>query len=247
METETETPMEHYSSPWLQIDLSLWEKITQGESIVEVKKGAVLFQQGDRISHVYIVKSGVLFQFVLSRKGSEKILAFMTTGSMCGELCLFTNQTQPYCIQALTDCALYQIPAAKFLQWLDSDLKINHLVIELLVRKIVLLGVQIPDLTFGSVYQRLAGELLHLFCMYGVPTESGEIYVDRLITQQELASRIGATRESVSRALNQMIHAGIIRRVKRYYIIRNPQELAGIYAADPESLSPADHHEGGAL
>lgn len=222
------------------MDLSLWEKVVSNEKLVEVKKGTILFRQGERISHVYIVKSGVLFQFVLSRKGSEKIHAFMTTGAICGELCLFSKEVQPYCIQALTDCELYNVPAARFLEWLNSSLEINHIVIELLVRKIVLLGVQISDLTFGSVYQRLAGELLHLFYMYGVPTDSGEIYVDKLITQQELASRIGATRESVSRALNQMIHSGVIGREKRSYIIRNPQELASIYAAEQDAPSPTD-------
>ena len=230
--------MNHYSSPWVQMDFSLWEKVVSKERLMEVKKGTVLFRQGERISCVYIVKSGVLIQFVLSRKGSEKIHAFMTTGAVCGELCLFSQEAQPYCIQALTDCELYCVPAAGFLEWLNSSLEINHIVIELLVRKIVLLGVQISDLTFGSVYQRLAGELLHLFYMYGVPADSGEIYVDKLITQQELASRIGATRESVSRALNQMIHAGVIRRKKRYYVIRNPQELAGIYAAERDPPSP---------
>lgn len=223
--------MQDFSSPWIKLDLSLWEPITHDKIPITLKKGQFLFMQGTKINSVYIIKDGNLVQTVMSDGGNEKILALMTTGAMCGELSLFNNHPQPYCIRAISDCTLYCIPADEFLNLLETDFTTNHLLLETLIRKIVFLGAQVTDLTFGSVYQRLAGELVNLSHIYGVTTPDGNLRLNKLLNQQELANCIGATRESVNRVLNQMISSGLLRKVQNCYEILDIQELKRIYAS----------------
>lgn len=222
--------METYLSPWLQMDLSSWDSVIQDIKPFSLEKGSLLFANGDFLSNVYIVKSGTLLQINTGDNGNEKILFFMAPGAICGETCLFyPTHPQPYFTRALTDCWIYKIPSEVFLNVLNTDIKTNHHVMEALIQKLTVMGRHLYDLSFLTVYQRLAGEILFYFNMFGTNSPSGDTWASRFLTQQSLADRIGTSRESVNRGLSQMSANGLISFNNKRLCVNNPQELANIY------------------
>ena len=212
------------TSSWIHAELSAWEAVTAPRYRVRIPKGTLVFQQGETIRHLYIVEEGYLVQSVISRGGTEKVLMDMTRGSIFGELCLFDQQVQPYGVRGVTDCTVYQIPKERFLEKLGDDGALSFLVMRLLTWKLRLLGAQIADLSFGTIYQRVAWELLSLAERYGVPCAGG-IRLETPLTQQGVADKVKATRESVNAVMRRMTAEGMLEKRDGRYLIRDPEAM----------------------
>jgi CRP/FNR family cyclic AMP-dependent transcriptional regulator len=217
------------SSPWIKMDLSVWSNLIDPKYLISLKKDAYLFHQKEIINHIYIVKSGRLMQSAFSYGGVEKIFMFAGKGAIFGELCAFDKQPQPYGVIACTDSELYEIPVPVFLDRIKADMQLNMIVMRLLARKIKILGAQITDLAFGDTYQRVAGELLYLRDLYGITCEDG-ILIDLPLTQQDLANKVKASRETISKVIKRMVNAGIIEKRKSRYFIKDIRALQEIFA-----------------
>lgn len=216
-------------SPWIKMDLSVWSSLLDPKYLISLKKDTYLFHQKETINHIYIVKSGRLMQSIFSCGGAEKILMFAGKGAIFGELCAFDKQPQPYGVIAITDSELYGIPASVFLDKIRADMQLNMMVMRLLARKIKILGAQITDLSFGDTYQRVAGELLYLRDLYGITCEDG-ILIDLPLTQQDLANKVKAARETIGKVIKRMVNAGIIEKRKKRYLIKDLRALQEIFA-----------------
>ncbi len=212
-----------YYSPWISSPLDVWETILSQEFTFHAPKGDGTTLD-DQINCVYLVKSGQLMQTIVSQSGTERIVMFLGPGAVFGEMSLFEATPTVYAVHTLSDSEIFRIPKDHFLQYLRRDQALCFALIQQLTQKVAILAHQASDLVFGTAYQRIAAELLYFTCSNGVPTPRG-IVIDLDITQQLIARRIGASRETVCKVMGKMMSAGILSRERGRYVVRDERAL----------------------
>jgi len=98
------------------------------------------------------------------------------------------------------------------------------LVLEALSKRLRTTDQMVEDLIFLDVYGRVAKKLLELADAHGVKTGEG-VLIDVRLTQQELASMVGASRESVNKVLGYFTDKNFISTDKHRITIHNTNDL----------------------
>lgn len=182
--------------------------------------GEVLFGEGDQCKGLFVVATGTIRIFKLSRSGREQVLAFEGPGSSLAELPVFDGGVYPASASAIEDSEVLFISRGDFqnycLEHPEVALKVLAVVGSRLRR---LVGI-IEDLSFTTVRQRLISLLLRL-AQSGRKTPAKAVQVELRTTHQELASELGTVRELVSRNLSRLQAEGLLEVNGRTIIIKD--------------------------
>lgn len=211
-------------SPWLLGDSSAWEALIPYAKRVAYKKNSIIYHQNSVAENVYIVKAGRVNLSILSHDGVEKSLYVVSAGSAFGEVPVISGINISGQATAKTDCEVYVVSAPVFLRYVYSDSKTMMALARLTAKKIHLLTGHIELLSFFDINYRVCKMLIYLAHQYGVKTEGG-LMIDMRFTHQELASMVGASRVSVTKLLNDLIKAGLIRRKDGKFFIIDTAKL----------------------
>ena len=173
----------------------------------------MIFSEGDVGDGLYLVSEGHVSISRQSPDGDELILAMYEPGEYFGELALFDEQPRSASAIAIEDCVLFFLSRQAFRHFLETHPSAVFACLEAIVRQLRLLTDLADEIALLDVRSRLARRLLRL-ADQGV-VETGERSVPRgagtfRITQQQLASMTGATRESVNKHLNSFVDEGMI-------------------------------------
>lgn len=175
------------------------------------ERGAYLFREGDPGSHLHMVLHGQVKIGRIGQGGGEVVFAIAGPGEVFGELSLFDEDGERSAdAQALepTECLL--IAKGPLLQFLKTRPELLLRIIAGLTAYIKRKDATIGDVTFLDIPGRVATKLVELADTKGRPA-SGGISIDFTLSQQTLAAMVGATRESVNRALHRFSELGYIR------------------------------------
>ncbi|HSP09515.1 MAG TPA: Crp/Fnr family transcriptional regulator [Candidatus Dormibacteraeota bacterium] len=175
------------------------------------ERGAYLFREGDPGSHLHMVLHGQVKIGRIGQGGGEVVFAIAGPGVVFGELSLFDEDGERSAdAQALepTECLL--IAKGPLLQFLKTRPELLLRIIAGLTAYIKRKDATIGDVTFLDIPGRVATKLVELADTKGRPA-SGGISIDFTLSQQTLAAMVGATRESVNRALHRFSELGYIR------------------------------------
>ncbi|MGO1973520.1 MAG: Crp/Fnr family transcriptional regulator [Propionibacteriaceae bacterium] len=179
-------------------------------STIQLAKGAVLFREGDTGDQLYVVVSG---KMKLGRSGSagrENLLAVLGPGQMFGELSLFDPGPRSTTATAVTRTELRSLDQAELVRWLDGRPEVARGLLGQLAGRLRKANDVVSDLVFSDVPGRVAKALLDLASRFGDRKEDG-IHVNHDLTQEELAQLVGASRETVNKALADFAARGWIR------------------------------------
>jgi len=176
--------------------------------------GTVLFTAGEPCRGLYVVESGRVRIYRVSPEGREQVLHIEGPGRPVAELPLFDGGPYPASAVTIEDSRLLFLPRQEFEQLYRESPDVAHAIIVGLGKRLRHLVQLTETLAFRDVAARLALLLATYAERSGVETSSGiELAIDR--TQEEIALEIGAARESVSRALKQLIRKGLVQQVER--------------------------------
>lgn len=176
--------------------------------------GTVLFAAGEPCRGLYVVDSGRVRIYRVSPEGREQVLHIEGPGRPVAELPLFDGGPYPASAVTIEDSRLLFLPRQEFEQLYRESPDVAHAIIVALGKRLRHLVQLTETLAFRDVAARLALLLATYAERSGVETSSGiELAIDR--TQEEIALEIGAARESVSRALKQLIRKGLVQQVER--------------------------------
>lgn len=173
------------------------------------KKGEVVFYKTDQGTDLYIVLSGRLKAILTDQGGDEIVLAIFDKGAFFGELSLLDGRGRSATISADTDSELAVLSKSDFLELVSRDPRIAVELMITLVERLRKADELIESLAFMEVGERLTRVLLDLDRV-GKDRETGYIVVRRL-THKELASRIGSSREAVSKCMKLLTMNGLIK------------------------------------
>ena len=167
---------------------------------VKISKGTILFAEGDGGDQLYVIAEGKLKLGTSSGDGRENLLSILGPGEMFGELSLFDPGPRTSTATAVTDAKLLSLGQEKLLPWLAENPKVALQLLARLAQRLRRTNEAVGDLVFSDVPGRVAKALIDLGERFGKKTEEG-LFVHHDLTQEELAQLVGASRETVNKAL----------------------------------------------
>ena len=190
------------------------------------RKGEAIFHEGDPSHSAYIVCAGTVKLITASAEGRVLLLRFAGPGEILG-LADIVRQS-PYSCTAIASerAVLGAVPSETFLRFVRSYPEAGLRLTEVLSAQYKAAQRETRFLAFGGTsVARLAHLLLEWAAEHGVADANG-VRIPSHATQTELAQAIGATRETVTRVLGQLIRDGVLERRPDSIFIRNSDELA---------------------
>ena len=190
------------------------------------RTGTVLFVEGDPGASVLVVQHGRVKLTTTTAEGHEHVLAIRGPSELVGELACLDESAprRSATATALNDVVIQVIPNAQFLQFLEVQPRALLALTRSLIAR--LHDADRRRLEFGAydTLGRVARVLNELAGAQGRPHRGG-IRLDPPLSQQELAGLVGASRESVVRALGELRRRGIVETGRRLLVVRDQPEL----------------------
>ena len=175
-----------------------------------LRRGEVLFNEGDSGDRLYILLTGKVKLGHTSVDGRENLLAVLGPGEVVGELTLFDPGPRSTTATAVATTELLALEHNQLMGFIDSHPTLAKDMLRALAVRLRLTNIALADLVFSDVPGRVAKALLDLAERFGAPTEDG-IHVPHDLTQEELAQLVGASRETINKSLAEFVSRGWIR------------------------------------
>lgn len=188
------------------------------------RSGEVIFHRDDPGQVLYLIKEGKVKICLISPDGQEIALAVLGAGEYFGEFALYDGLPRSADAIALEKVECYTLQRSDFQSAIMKNPKIAIQVLEGLSKRLRNTDNMVEDLIFLDVYGRVAKKLLELSGMHGRKVENG-ICIDVRLTQQELASMVGASRESVNKVMGYFTDKGYISTDKHRITLHRINEL----------------------
>lgn len=193
------------------------------------RAGDTVFRRGDPGDRLYVIRSGRVKIQVGDEYGRESIICVLGPGDCFGEMAVLDGETRSADAIILEPVEAFSLPGQELLAFLQRHPQTALRVIQLLCRRLRLTNLQLEALLFYDIYTRLAQKLLEL----GQPARSNPKHLVVAMSQKDLAALIGATRESVNRALRYFRGRGYVEIRGRTLTILRPEALLPNRAPGP--------------
>lgn len=177
-------------------------------------KHTVILSEGDNSDSLYLILEGKVKVFLNDEEGKEAIINYQGAGEYFGELSLIDDDQRSASIMTAEKTTLAVISKQTFHQIMKNNPDIAIHLLKDLVRRIRTLTEEVRSLALSDVYGRLSKTLLGMAVDRG-----GEMVIEGQFTQQELANRIGASREMVCRIFKDLVKGGYISCDQKQTII----------------------------
>jgi len=172
-------------------------------------KGSVILFEHDPGDSLLVVRAGRVKVVLLSEDGREVILAILGVGEHVGELSLIDDQPRSAHVIAMDDCSLLVLRREDFKKRVEANPTVAWSLLSELSRRLRKADGQIGSLVLLDVPGRIARMLVD------AAGDGGGSLIDRPLTHQTIAHLIGASRETVSRAMRDFQDSGWITNERR--------------------------------
>ena len=188
------------------------------------RKGQAIFHEGGTSDRVVILLEGRVKASTVTEEGKEIILAFRGPGDMLGELSAIDGEPRSATVEAIEPVEALALAAADFRSFLIAHPDVGLLLLRMLSRR--LRDADRKRVEFGAhdTVGRVAARLVELAERYGEPAARG-IRVGLPLSQEELASWTGASREAVSKALGTLRKVGWVITERRRITVLDIEAL----------------------
>jgi len=183
-----------------------------------LRRGTALFHEGDPGDELYIVSTGKLKIGRESPDGRENLLSVVGPGEIIGELTLFDPGARSTTATAVSQTELLSLKHEDLMTWLRERPQAAMNLLKSLAQRLRRTNDIVGDLVFSDVPGRVAKSLLDLAERFGKQAPDGTLVAHDL-TQEELAQLVGASRETVNKALADFAARGWLRLEARAVVI----------------------------
>jgi len=190
-----------------------------------LKKGQVLFEEGQSGDRLYVVTGGKIKLSHASGDGRESVLMVLGPGDMFGELSLFDPGPRTSTAIAVTDASVLGLGNNDLRPWLAGRPEVAQALLQALAHRLRRTNETMSDLVFADVPGRVAKALLELGEKFGTQGPEG-LHVHHDLTQEELAQLVGASRETVNKALADFAARGWVRLEPRAVVVLDYERIS---------------------
>jgi CRP/FNR family cyclic AMP-dependent transcriptional regulator len=192
---------------------------------VDFPPGHMVYAEGEPGDRLYIIVSGKVKIERRTPHGGENFLTIMGPSDMFGELSIFDPGPRTSSATTITDVRAVSMDRDALRAWIAARPEIAEHLLRVLARRLRRTNNEMADLIFTDVPGRVAKQLLQLGQWFGTQ-EGGAIRVTHGLTQGEIARLVGASRETVNKALADFARRGWIQLAGRSVLICDVERLA---------------------
>lgn len=197
-------------------------KLADCKTSYVVKKGDVIFDEGDNLDGIFCVKDGVCKLTKLSSNGKDQIVKLVTRGELLGQRSLISEEPTNLSAVALEDMTVCFVPKSQVMDFFNENNKFSLNVMKNVCHDLKEADNVLVNLAQKSVKERLASTLLYLHDTFGVnEDDSLKLHLSR----EEISSIIGTATESCIRLLSEFNKSGLIELNGKKIILKNKKEL----------------------
>ncbi len=213
-----------------ELDDAELHRLAERTTMREVRRGQVICHPSEQPQQLYLIKEGRVKLSRYSPQGREQILGLLEPGNLFGEL-LLVGEYEPVHVEAFEDGLICTLSREDFFDLIRRHPELLIRVIRALADRLRAVEEEIVDLAFLNVPGRLAAVILRLAETQN-RHDGNEARLPLRITHHEIASMIGATRETVTNTLSRFRDERLITIDQGHIIIRDFEGL--------RRLSPKD-------
>jgi CRP-like cAMP-binding protein len=187
-------------------------------------RSEVIFLEGDEGTALCLIAEGRIRIQLTGTDGREVVITVYGPGEIFGEMALLDGEPRSADAIAQEPSRVFWLQRDDFQAFLEDHPRAAMKMLAALSRRLRHTTRVVQDATFRDVPARLARVLMDLVARDGQPAEDG-IRIETRMTQSDLASRVGASRETVNRALRGFEEHGWIRWEGSRIVIVRPDDL----------------------
>jgi CRP/FNR family transcriptional regulator, cyclic AMP receptor protein len=207
--------MKNRNSALLSQDLV--ELLTSSGTVRKYLRGTAVFEEGDLSNTLYVLAEGQLKVYTRDERGRELVFNTIAPGEIFGELFL-DGGARSASVRALIDSSCVVIDEKNLRKFMELYPEFAHYLVHKLIGHLRHSTQLSRSLALEGVYERTAMVLESV-----AEEDNGVRVVPASMTQQEIADRVGATREMVNHVIRELIDGGLaVRDEKRRLVLKGP-------------------------
>ena len=179
--------------------------LAQRGSVKAYPKNTVIVNEGDRSDTLFIILSGKVKAYLADEEGKEVLLSTQGAGEYFGEMIL-DQGPRSASIMTLEPSKFSVVTTEQFKKFLIENPEAGPELVVSLIHRVRELTKTVGNLALLDVYGRVARLLLDM-----ATEDGGEMVIGEKLTQQEMANRVGCSREMISRILKDLRIGGYLR------------------------------------
>ncbi|OYX84034.1 MAG: Crp/Fnr family transcriptional regulator [Flavobacteriales bacterium 32-34-25] len=187
-----------------------------------VKKGEVIFEEGENVNGIFCIKDGVCKLTKLSPNGKDHIVKLVTKGELLGQRSMISDEPVNLSAVALEDMQVCFVPKREIMGFFDKNNQFSMNVMRTICGDLKDADSQMVNMAQKTVKERLAETLLYLQDTFG-KNEDDTLKIQ--LTRDELASMIGTATESCIRLLSDFNKSGLIEIKGKKILLKDIAKL----------------------
>lgn len=197
-------------------------RISNCKTTRTIKRGEVIFSEGEKINGVYCVKDGICKLSKLSENGKDQIVKLNYKGDIMGQRSIVGEETSNLTAIALNDMEVCFIPKVEILNDLEKNPSFSFDLLKQMAQDLKDSDNTIVNMAQKSVRKRLADALIYIYTNFGVDKN---YYLKVVLSREDYANIVGTATESAIRILSQFKTEKLISTSGKQIKIENLEAL----------------------
>ena len=182
-------------------------KLSECKESYTIKKGDVIFEEGDTINGIYCIKDGVCKLSKLSDNGKDQIVKLVKPGELLGQRSMISDEPANLSAVALEDMEVCFIPRNEVMHFFTENNQFSMNVMKTICEDLKGADDHMVNMAQKTVRQRLVDTLIYLEETFG-KNQDGTLRIQ--LSREELAGMIGTATESCIRLLSELNKSKLI-------------------------------------
>ena len=189
-----------------------------------IEQGRIFYTPEDRSEALFMLKKGRVRIYKIAPDGWEFTLAVVEAGTMFGEMALTAQRMRKGYAEAMEPSDICILKNTDLERIVRGNPEVGMRMIRVLSERLRSCETRLEDVTLKNVPARLASLILQLAAGEGIMTPEGP-RIPIHYTHRQLATMIGSSRETVTRAFTKLQKAGAVELRNRYIYLKDTQAL----------------------
>lgn len=201
------------------------EQLSSVSSLMRCAPGEIVFMPAPHPGSVYLLEAGLVRIYRLSEQGVETTLGYVQPGEVFGELAVFGDHPRESFAESVETSRVWRIPRQSFEPLVRSRTRLVFGITKQIGARLKRIESRVENLVFRDVATRVKLILLELAEHLGVRRDDGSVELGVQVTQAELATLVGSTRQTVNATLKELVEQGLLGHAGRHLVVLKPDEL----------------------
>lgn len=198
------------------------ERLVDCKTSLIIKKGDIIFEEGENINGIYCIKDGICKLTKLSANGKDHIVKLVKKGELLGQRSMISEEPVNLSAVALDDMQVCFIPKAEMMNFFDHNNQFSMNVMKAICNDLKESDDHMVAMAQKNVKERLAETLLYLDETFGKNAD-GSLHIQ--LSRDELAGMIGTATESCIRLLSEFNKLGLIELIGKKIVLKDTAKL----------------------